>query len=142
MSLENKCETPGCAKAATLQCPTCLKLGIQGSFFCDQECFKGYWKGHKIIHALASMYEYNYDSMKDDVMIVIDFILQRAVARAATALLTSTNHGRRTVSAANCVHIHRHQFAKCRRPSRVPIMPIIHRDGRPARKVSEVSFFF
>lgn len=50
----SKCETPNCNKSATLQCPTCLKIGIQGSFFCGQECFKGYWKTHKIIHALAS----------------------------------------------------------------------------------------
>lgn len=51
---EHMCETPDCGKKATLQCPTCLKIGIQGSFFCGQECFKGYWKSHKIIHLLAS----------------------------------------------------------------------------------------
>lgn len=51
---DHKCETPDCGKKATLQCPTCLKIGIQGSFFCGQECFKGYWKSHKIIHLLAS----------------------------------------------------------------------------------------
>lgn len=48
------CETPGCKSIAQLQCPTCRKLGIQGSFFCTQECFKGSWKTHKIIHSLAS----------------------------------------------------------------------------------------
>lgn len=51
---EHTCETPDCGKKATLQCPTCLKIGIQGSYFCGQECFKGYWKSHKIIHLLAS----------------------------------------------------------------------------------------
>jgi hypothetical protein len=30
------CETPGCNSAAKLQCPTCIKLGIQGSYFCSQ----------------------------------------------------------------------------------------------------------
>ena len=30
------CETPGCNKEARLQCPTCIKLGIEGSFFCNQ----------------------------------------------------------------------------------------------------------
>jgi hypothetical protein len=30
------CETPGCNSVAKLQCPTCIKLGIQGSYFCSQ----------------------------------------------------------------------------------------------------------
>ncbi|KAI3546289.1 methionine aminopeptidase [Colletotrichum filicis] len=30
-------------EAGTLQCPTCLKLGIKGSFFCSQDCFKKNW---------------------------------------------------------------------------------------------------
>ncbi|KAF5287702.1 hypothetical protein FQA39_LY15802 [Lamprigera yunnana] len=47
------CESPGCDASAKLQCPTCLKIGIQGSFFCSQECFKNNWKSHKIIHSLA-----------------------------------------------------------------------------------------
>ncbi|XP_020288896.1 methionine aminopeptidase 1 [Pseudomyrmex gracilis] len=47
------CETPGCNAVASLQCPTCLKLGIQGSYFCSQDCFKGSWKTHKVIHQLA-----------------------------------------------------------------------------------------
>lgn len=33
---ENFCETQDCNKPATLQCPTCLKLGIKGSYFCSQ----------------------------------------------------------------------------------------------------------
>lgn len=33
---EQSCSTTGCSKPASLQCPTCLKLGIQGSFFCSQ----------------------------------------------------------------------------------------------------------
>ncbi|KAJ3641212.1 hypothetical protein Zmor_027727 [Zophobas morio] len=53
MSSLGTCETPGCENGAKLQCPTCLKLGIQGSFFCSQECFKSNWKNHKIIHTLA-----------------------------------------------------------------------------------------
>ncbi|KAK9299198.1 hypothetical protein QLX08_007709 [Tetragonisca angustula] len=47
------CETPGCKTIASLQCPTCLKLGIQGSYFCTQDCFKRSWKTHKVIHQLA-----------------------------------------------------------------------------------------
>jgi len=30
------CETLGCTNDARLQCPTCIKLGIQGSYFCSQ----------------------------------------------------------------------------------------------------------
>ncbi|XP_008559022.1 methionine aminopeptidase 1 [Microplitis demolitor] len=47
------CETPGCKSVASLQCPTCLKIGIQGSYFCSQDCFKGSWKTHKVIHEIA-----------------------------------------------------------------------------------------
>ncbi|XP_015588470.1 methionine aminopeptidase 1 [Cephus cinctus] len=47
------CETPGCNALASLQCPTCLKLGIKGAYFCTQDCFKGSWKTHKVIHQLA-----------------------------------------------------------------------------------------
>ncbi|KAK7506162.1 hypothetical protein BaRGS_00002274 [Batillaria attramentaria] len=47
------CETPGCSSEAKLQCPTCIKLGIQGSFFCSQACFKGAWNEHKQVHKKA-----------------------------------------------------------------------------------------
>jgi len=44
------CITEGCGAPATLQCPTCIKLNVQGSFFCTQECFKKSWSLHKIVH--------------------------------------------------------------------------------------------
>ncbi|XP_057310115.1 methionine aminopeptidase 1-like [Hydractinia symbiolongicarpus] len=44
------CESPGCDKLAKLQCPTCIKLNISGSYFCEQSCFKASWKIHKLIH--------------------------------------------------------------------------------------------
>lgn len=47
---ERACSTSGCLKPASLQCPTCLKLGIEGSYFCAQECFKSSWKEHKVVH--------------------------------------------------------------------------------------------
>lgn len=47
------CETPGCEQPAKLQCPTCIKLNIQGSYFCTQECFKANWDLHKALHKLA-----------------------------------------------------------------------------------------
>lgn len=31
-------------------CPKCRELGIHGSFFCSQACFKGYWGVHKKLH--------------------------------------------------------------------------------------------
>uniref|UniRef100_K1QYJ7 Methionine aminopeptidase 1 n=1 Tax=Magallana gigas TaxID=29159 RepID=K1QYJ7_MAGGI len=34
--VQRSCETPGCDKDAKLQCPTCIKLAIPGSFFCSQ----------------------------------------------------------------------------------------------------------
>ncbi|KAM4710119.1 methionine aminopeptidase 1 isoform 1-T1 [Discoglossus pictus] len=47
------CETEDCTSEAKLQCPTCIKLGIQGSYFCSQECFKGSWATHKLLHKKA-----------------------------------------------------------------------------------------
>lgn len=40
---DHVCLSAGCGKAATLQCPTCIKLKIEGSYFCSQECFKSNW---------------------------------------------------------------------------------------------------
>ncbi|XP_072038923.1 methionine aminopeptidase 1-like [Amphiura filiformis] len=51
------CETPGCGKGSKLQCPTCIKLGIEGSYFCSQECFKGNWSEHKKVHKKERMKE-------------------------------------------------------------------------------------
>ncbi|KDQ60852.1 hypothetical protein JAAARDRAFT_151660 [Jaapia argillacea MUCL 33604] len=51
------CQSPQCINgnpASRLECPTCNKLGIKGSLFCGQECFKANWKNHKIIHDLAT----------------------------------------------------------------------------------------
>jgi len=36
-----------------MSCPTCLKLGLEASRFCSQECFKGFWAEHKAVHAAA-----------------------------------------------------------------------------------------
>lgn len=44
---EKQCSGTDCNnKAGTLQCPTCLKLGLKGSYFCDQDCFKRNWVGY------------------------------------------------------------------------------------------------
>ncbi|EJF65777.1 methionine aminopeptidase [Dichomitus squalens LYAD-421 SS1] len=51
------CQSSNCIKdrpPSRLECPTCNKLGIKGSFFCCQECFKANWKTHKIIHDIAT----------------------------------------------------------------------------------------
>lgn len=41
---KRKCRSPDCENdAGTLQCPTCLKLGIKDSIFCSQDCFKKNW---------------------------------------------------------------------------------------------------
>lgn len=44
------CEHPECSQPATLQCPTCIKLQIDPSYFCSQECFKSLWGLHKLAH--------------------------------------------------------------------------------------------
>lgn len=41
---KKKCLSADCENdAGTLQCPTCLKLGVKDSFFCAQDCFKRNW---------------------------------------------------------------------------------------------------
>lgn len=48
---KRKCLRADCENdAGTLQCPTCLKLGIKDSFFCSQDCFKLAWAEHKKLH--------------------------------------------------------------------------------------------
>jgi hypothetical protein len=43
---KKKCLGADCDNdAGSLQCPTCLKLGLKGSFFCSQDCFKRNWVG-------------------------------------------------------------------------------------------------
>jgi len=44
------CATPDCIKPATMMCPTCIKLGLEPTYFCDQECFTKFWKFHKLCH--------------------------------------------------------------------------------------------
>ncbi|KAI0062292.1 methionine aminopeptidase [Artomyces pyxidatus] len=52
------CQSANCPNGnppSRLECPTCHKLGIQGSFFCGQECFKaGCESPHKVIHNIAT----------------------------------------------------------------------------------------
>ncbi|KAF9532949.1 peptidase M24, structural domain-containing protein [Crepidotus variabilis] len=48
------CQSETCPNGnpvSRLECPTCAKLGIRGSFYCSQECFKA--GSHKFIHEIA-----------------------------------------------------------------------------------------
>lgn len=59
-STSRTCLGVGCEKEAdALQCPTCIKLGIKGSFFCSQECFKKSWSEHKALHKSQTTGVYN-----------------------------------------------------------------------------------
>eukprot|EP00397_Hematodinium_sp_SG-2012_P041177 GEMP01045289.1.p1 GENE.GEMP01045289.1~~GEMP01045289.1.p1 ORF type:complete len:347 (+),score=59.60 GEMP01045289.1:61-1101(+) len=41
----------GCGKeGSAMSCPTCTKLQLETTYFCDQECFKNNWDAHKLIH--------------------------------------------------------------------------------------------
>ncbi|KAJ7343516.1 peptidase M24, structural domain-containing protein [Mycena albidolilacea] len=48
-------ECPNGNPPSRLECPTCNKIGIRGSFFCGQECFKSGWKNHKVLHNIAKL---------------------------------------------------------------------------------------
>ncbi|KAG9299970.1 hypothetical protein G9A89_009698 [Geosiphon pyriformis] len=43
MNNQQLCQGQNCSNLAKLQCPTCIKLNIPGSFFCSQQCFKQNW---------------------------------------------------------------------------------------------------
>ena len=71
VAVVDKCNTVGCNRPASMYvnsipnlpnsnnhfraCPTCLKLGlpVPTSRFCSQECFKGSWAVHKLLHKAA-----------------------------------------------------------------------------------------
>ncbi|KAJ9130824.1 Methionine aminopeptidase [Pleurostoma richardsiae] len=54
------CSGTGCHNVArSLQCPTCLELNIEGSYFCSQECFKTSWANHKTVHKAQPSGYYN-----------------------------------------------------------------------------------
>ncbi|KAH8829157.1 peptidase M24, structural domain-containing protein [Flagelloscypha sp. PMI_526] len=51
------CQSSTCINGnppSKMECPTCMKLGIRGSVFCGQPCFKAGWKSHKIVHDLVT----------------------------------------------------------------------------------------
>ncbi|KAL8928317.1 MAG: hypothetical protein Q9172_001001 [Xanthocarpia lactea] len=51
---KRKCLGADCGNdAGALQCPSCLKIGIKGSYFCSQDCFKKNWSQHTIVHKTA-----------------------------------------------------------------------------------------
>ncbi|KAJ6569567.1 peptidase M24, structural domain-containing protein [Mycena capillaripes] len=54
------CQNSDCPNGnppSRLECPTCSKLGIRGSFFCGQECFKSGCESkiHKVTHNLVNL---------------------------------------------------------------------------------------
>ncbi|RUS21642.1 methionine aminopeptidase 1 [Endogone sp. FLAS-F59071] len=60
------CGAVDCENPAKLQCPTCIKLHIEGSFFCSQDCFKKSWGVHKAVHkaSVAGDSTETYDPFK------------------------------------------------------------------------------
>lgn len=45
-----QCSGGDCSNTVgSLQCPTCLKLSIEGSYFCSQHCFKKNWVSYGVI---------------------------------------------------------------------------------------------
>lgn len=142
---QHTCETPECGKKATLQCPTCLKMGIQGSFFCGQECFKGYWKSHKIIHLLASesvirtKHENSAETVSFQSRICLFFhplffvVKQKVPALLMTSRMTNIVRGRITRLRVNCDHFRKRRSAKCLTQFHDPTMLTIQMVVRSAR---------
>ncbi|KAF4472671.1 methionyl aminopeptidase [Fusarium albosuccineum] len=62
---KKKCMGADCENdAGSLQCPTCLKLGIKDSFFCSQDCFKKNWGIHKSMHKSQSNLLHHFKAPK------------------------------------------------------------------------------
>ncbi|PSS15325.1 hypothetical protein M430DRAFT_142951 [Amorphotheca resinae ATCC 22711] len=60
-----KCMGDDCDNdAGSLQCPTCLKLGMKESYFCSQDCFKRNWSTHKLLHKSQSNFLHNFIAPK------------------------------------------------------------------------------
>lgn len=134
------CETPDCGKKATLQCPTCLKMGIQGSFFCGQECFKSYWKSHKIIHLLASKWITNV-SVAQIAQVLYNWmfsirLIQKVPAQWVRKQTTNIVHGRTIRIRVNCDHFRKHRNAQCLNQLHGQTMPIIQPVVRSAKNRS------
>jgi len=51
---QHLCEKEGCSSVASMQCPKCLSLNLEPSYFCSQECFKTAWNQHKHKHVVTS----------------------------------------------------------------------------------------
>eukprot|EP00049_Salpingoeca_infusionum_P025307 m.18513 g.18513 ORF g.18513 m.18513 type:complete len:395 (-) comp7892_c0_seq1:2267-3451(-) len=48
------CAGVDCGAEGKMRCPTCVKLGLtNGSYFCNQACFKRNWATHKLVHKSA-----------------------------------------------------------------------------------------
>eukprot|EP01062_Namystynia_karyoxenos_P015518 TRINITY_DN15623_c0_g2_i1.p2 TRINITY_DN15623_c0_g2~~TRINITY_DN15623_c0_g2_i1.p2 ORF type:complete len:454 (+),score=123.78 TRINITY_DN15623_c0_g2_i1:62-1363(+) len=62
----------GCGKTpAPMQCPTCVKLGLPATYFCEQECFQKSWKAHKKKHKEAP--EASISTMSPESMMMFAF---------------------------------------------------------------------
>ncbi len=53
-SVVRQCQGEGCAQPAKMQCPTCVKSGLESTFFCTQDCFKKNWPTHKVKHIILN----------------------------------------------------------------------------------------
>jgi hypothetical protein len=72
---ENKstCGTKGCLRRADLACPTCIKLGLNPTKFCSQECFKNSWNEHKILHKQVKKQKEENKYLDDPTSMPADF---------------------------------------------------------------------
>ncbi|EPY24397.1 methionyl aminopeptidase, partial [Strigomonas culicis] len=65
------CEGCGLQMAA-MQCPTCKKLNLPPSFFCNQDCFKKHWGDHKAKHTSTEL-QANIPTMTESAIRTFDF---------------------------------------------------------------------
>lgn len=73
-------------EAGTLQCPTCLKLKIQDSYFCTQDCFKRNWvcrpPCYQFEHPLTGLLQSTHKAMhKQENSILQSIFTPKAVSK-------------------------------------------------------------
>jgi len=85
------CATTGCNRPATLVCPICKKNNILIRF-CGQECFKGFYKRHKVCHKLIKSKPEVTEAIKNLKGTKEEFF-SGCASGFMTAIENSLNHG-------------------------------------------------
>ncbi len=83
VKVQHYCSREGCENQSKLQCPTCLKQGIEGSYFCSQVralSFMKLFNGQLIVHIILADNIY-YVRLSLSVYYITSIIFRRIVLK-------------------------------------------------------------